>query len=177
MVLSLIGRKLGKYEIVQLLGRGGMATVYKGYHREIDRYSAIKVLPPHPGRDPKYVQRFRQEARAIARMHAACIGTVDGVRLFGPDQLKDATTQRSEGPDKVILDLDLQFGLGFIVPSSLLQLGGPSSFGHFGMGGSAGWADPDAGFAFGYVMNKMELGMAGDLRSYSLINACYDAIK
>src|ERR1700755_837555 len=68
MVSSLIGRKLGKYEIVQLLGRGGMATVYKGYHREIDRYSAIKVLPPHPGRDPKYVQRFRQEARAIARL-------------------------------------------------------------------------------------------------------------
>src|ERR1700709_2044811 len=69
MVLSLIGRKLGKYEIVQLLGRGGMATVYKGYHREIDRYAAIKVLPPHPGRDPKYVQRFRQEARTIARLH------------------------------------------------------------------------------------------------------------
>jgi CubicO group peptidase (beta-lactamase class C family) len=117
------------------------------------------------------------DARSIARMHAACIGTVDGIRLFGPDQLKEATTQHSVGPDKIILDLDLQFGLGFIVPSSLLQLGGPSSFGHFGMGGSAGWADPDAGFAFGYVMNKMELGMAGDLRSYSLINACYDAIK
>ena len=69
MVVSLIGRKLGKYEIVQLIGRGGMATVYKGYHREIDRYAAIKVLPPHPGRDPKYVQRFRQEARTIARLH------------------------------------------------------------------------------------------------------------
>jgi CubicO group peptidase (beta-lactamase class C family) len=117
------------------------------------------------------------DARSIARMHAACIGAVDGIRLFGPDQLKDATTQHSAGPDKVILDLDLQFGLGFIVPSSLLRLGGPRSFGHFGMGGSAGWADPDAGFAFGYVMNKMELGMAGDLRSYSLINACYDAVQ
>src|SRR5262249_34545330 len=44
------------------------ATVYKGYHREIDRYCAIKVLPPHPGRDPRYIQRFRQEARAIARL-------------------------------------------------------------------------------------------------------------
>ncbi len=44
------------------------------------------------------------------------------------------------------------------------------------MGGSAGWADPEAELGFGYVMNKMELGLAGDLRSYGLINACYDAI-
>ena len=45
------------------------------------------------------------------------------------------------------------------------------------MGGSAGWADPEAELGFGYVMNKMELGLAGDLRSYGLINACYDAIR
>ena len=117
------------------------------------------------------------DARSIARMYAACIGDVDGIRLLSPEQLTDATTQRSAGPDIVILDLDLQFGLGFFVPSTLLQLGGPRSFGHFGMGGSAGWADPEAELGFGYVMNKMELGLAGDLRSYGLINACYDAIK
>ncbi len=117
------------------------------------------------------------DARSIARMYAACVGEVDGIRLLSEEQLKDATTQRSEGPDIVILNLDLQFGLGFFVPSSLLQIGGPRSFGHFGMGGSAGWADPEAGLAFGYVMNKMDLGLAGDLRSYSLINACYDAIR
>jgi CubicO group peptidase (beta-lactamase class C family) len=116
------------------------------------------------------------DARSIARMYAACVGEVNGIRLLTPDQVKDATTQRSEGPDIVILNLDLQFGLGFIIPSTLLQLGGPQSFGHFGMGGSAGWADPDAELAFGYVMNKMDLGLAGDLRSYSLINACYAAL-
>lgn len=117
------------------------------------------------------------DARSIARLYAACIGEVDGLRLLDPGQLATATTQHTEGPDTVILNLDLQFGLGFIVPSGLLQLGGPHSFGHFGMGGSAGWADPDAGLAFGYVMNKMELGLAGDLRSYSLVNACYDALR
>ena len=101
------------------------------------------------------------DARSIARMYAACVGEVDGIRLLTAEQLEDATTQRSEGPDIVILDLDLQFGLGFNVPSSLLQLGGPSSFGHFGMGGSAGWADPEAELGFGYVMNKMELGLVG----------------
>lgn len=116
------------------------------------------------------------DARSVARMYAACIGEVDGIRLLTPEQLTDATTQRSEGPDRVILNLDLQFGLGFFVPSSLLQLGGPKSFGHFGMGGSAGWADPEAEMAFGYVMNRMDLGLAGDLRSYSLVNACYAAL-
>ncbi len=117
------------------------------------------------------------DARSIARMYAACVGEVDGVRLLTPEQVTDATTQRSEGPDVVILNLDLQFGLGFFVPSSLLQLGGPKSFGHFGMGGSMGWADPETELGFGYVMNKMELGLAGDLRSYNLVNACYDAIR
>ncbi len=68
MLPSLIGCTLGKYEIVELLGRGGMATVYKGYQREIDRYVAVKVLPPHPGQDPQFVERFRLEARTIARL-------------------------------------------------------------------------------------------------------------
>jgi CubicO group peptidase (beta-lactamase class C family) len=116
------------------------------------------------------------DARSIARMYAACIGEVDGVRLLSEAQVKEATTQRTEGPDVVLLDLDLQFGLGFFVPSSLLQLGGPRSFGHFGAGGSVGWVDPDADLAFGYAMNRMDLGLAGDLRSYSLVNACYEAI-
>jgi CubicO group peptidase (beta-lactamase class C family) len=116
------------------------------------------------------------DARSIARMYAACIGEVDGHRLLSAERLADATTRRTEGPDIVILDLDLQFGLGFIVPSSLVTLGGPRAFGHFGMGGSAGWADPDAQLAFGYVMNRMELGLAGDRRSYSLVEACYDAL-
>ncbi len=117
------------------------------------------------------------DARSLARMYAACVGDVDGIRLLTPEQVANATTQRSEGPDIVILDLDLQWGLGFNVSSSLLQLGGPRSFGHFGMGGSAGWADPDAELAFGYVMNKMELGIVGDQRCYGLITACYDSIR
>jgi CubicO group peptidase (beta-lactamase class C family) len=117
------------------------------------------------------------DARSVARMYAACVGTVDGVRLLTPDQLRDATTQRTHGPNIVLLNLDLQFGLGFIVPSTLIRLGGPRSFGHFGAGGSVGWADPDAELAFGYVMNRMDLGVTGDARSYSLIDACYAALR
>jgi CubicO group peptidase (beta-lactamase class C family) len=53
-------------------------------------------------------------------------------------------------------------------------LGGPRSFGHFGAGGSVGWADPDAGLAVGYVMNRMDIGLAGDVRSTNLFNAAYE---
>ncbi|MCC5952099.1 MAG: beta-lactamase family protein [Acidimicrobiia bacterium] len=116
------------------------------------------------------------DARSVARMYAACIGEVDGVRLLDPATLESATTQRTEGPNTVLLDLDIQFGLGFMLRSSLLALGGPRSFGHFGAGGSMGWADPDAELSFGYVMNKMDLGLAGDLRSFSLVEACYQAL-
>jgi CubicO group peptidase (beta-lactamase class C family) len=117
------------------------------------------------------------DARSVARLYAACISEVDGIRLLTPEQVALATTQRTSGPNTLLLDLDVQFGLGFMVPSSLLALGGPRSFGHFGLGGSVGWADPEADLAFGYVMNKMELGLAGDARSYTLVQACYDALR
>ena len=68
MTSSLIGRRLGKYEITELLGQGGMATVYKGYRPDIDRFVAIKVLPPHPGRNHQFIERFRLEARTIAQL-------------------------------------------------------------------------------------------------------------
>jgi CubicO group peptidase (beta-lactamase class C family) len=116
------------------------------------------------------------DARSLARLYAACVGEVDGVRLLTPDQLERAITRRTEGPNRVLLDLDIQFGLGFMLRSDLLALGGPRSFGHFGAGGSVGWADPDAGFAFGYVMNKMDMGLAGDQRSSRLVDACYAAV-
>jgi CubicO group peptidase (beta-lactamase class C family) len=117
------------------------------------------------------------DARSLARMYAACIGDVDGVRLLSTEQIKRATTQQTKGPNKILMDMDIQFGLGFMLPSTLMTLGGPAGFGHFGAGGSVGWADPDAEFGFGYVMNRMDLGLAGDLRSFNLINACYDSVN
>ncbi len=117
------------------------------------------------------------DARSLARMYAACIGAVDGVRILGAEQLDKATTQLTTGPNTVLLDMDIQFGLGFMLRGGLIELGGPRAFGHFGAGGSVGWADPEAELAFGYVMNRMDLGLAGDIRSYELINACYAAIR
>jgi CubicO group peptidase (beta-lactamase class C family) len=117
------------------------------------------------------------DARGLARLYASCIGDVDGFRLLTPTQVHDATTRRTVGPNIVILGLDIQFGLGFMVPSSVMNVGGPNGFGHYGAGGSVGWADPDAELAFGYVMNRMDVGLAGDTRSARLIDACYDSIR
>ena len=116
------------------------------------------------------------DARGIARLYASCVGEVDGIRTLTAAQLNDAITQRTTGGNTVLFNLDIQFGLGFMLRSSIIALGGPRSFGHFGMGGSAGWADPDAELAFGYVMNKMDMGMAGDQRSTALINAVYASL-
>jgi CubicO group peptidase (beta-lactamase class C family) len=92
------------------------------------------------------------------------------------EQVKRATTQQTKGPNKILMDMDIQFGLGFMLTSSLMTMGGPNSFGHFGAGGSVGWADPDAELGIGYVMNRMDLGLAGDPRSMDLVNACYTSI-
>lgn len=65
---SLVGRTLGQYEIVDVLGRGGMATVYLGRQASIDRYVAVKVLPPHPALDEAFKERFQLEAKTIGSL-------------------------------------------------------------------------------------------------------------
>src|SRR3954452_23945322 len=65
---DLVGHNLGPYRLLDQLGAGGMATVYKAYHAAMDRYVAIKVLPPHLARDPHFRARFEREARTIARL-------------------------------------------------------------------------------------------------------------
>lgn len=61
-------RRFGKYEVVERLGRGGMAEVYRAYHPTLDRYVAIKVLHPFLADDPEFTSRFEKEARHIARL-------------------------------------------------------------------------------------------------------------
>jgi serine/threonine protein kinase len=65
---DMIGRQLGNYKIVGELGRGGMAVVYRAYQSSLNRYVAIKVLPPHLGFDQEFVERFQREALAAAQL-------------------------------------------------------------------------------------------------------------
>jgi Tol biopolymer transport system component/tRNA A-37 threonylcarbamoyl transferase component Bud32 len=66
---SLIGRTLGQYRIIEKIGQGGMATVYKAYQPGLDRYVALKVLPPTHAEQSGFSERFRREAKAIANLH------------------------------------------------------------------------------------------------------------
>ena len=86
-----------------------------------------------------------------------------------------ATETQSEGRDRILL-LPTRFGLGFMLNSAFSPLLGPRSFGHAGAGGSLGFADPDAGVGFGYVMNQMQQNLAGDPRTIGLISAVRECL-
>lgn len=62
------GENVGPYRIVEQLGSGGMATVFKAYHAALDRYVAIKVLHPAFKGDPQFFERFKREARIVANL-------------------------------------------------------------------------------------------------------------
>jgi Tol biopolymer transport system component/predicted Ser/Thr protein kinase len=64
--MNLMGRTIGNYQIREELGRGGMAVVYRAYQQSLNRYVAIKVLPPQLAFDQEFVERFQREARAAA---------------------------------------------------------------------------------------------------------------
>ncbi|MFW5692129.1 MAG: protein kinase domain-containing protein [Chloroflexota bacterium] len=65
---ELIGKKLGGYEILDRIGQGGMATVYRARQTSMNRTVALKILPRHLMRDDTYLQRFEREVKIIAQL-------------------------------------------------------------------------------------------------------------
>ena len=75
---NLTGRNLGRYQIFEALGEGGMATVYKAYDTRLGRYVALKVMRPAAEPQPALLRRFELEARALARLsHPAIVRVLD----------------------------------------------------------------------------------------------------
>ena len=109
-------------------------------------------------------------ARSLARMYAATFGEVDGVRLLRQEALEDATRPQSAGED-VVLGYETRYATGFQLSFPFRPMAGEGSFGHYGMGGSVGFAHPGRGFAFAYVMNQMLPSGGVDPRTRSLIEA------
>jgi len=105
----------------------------------------------------------------LARMYAALIGEVDGVRLLTPGTLEGATKEQVSGKDQVML-IPSRFSSGYMLPTEANSMTGPNAFGHTGRGGSLGFADREHSIAFGYVMNSI-VGGADDVRAASLVAA------
>ena len=109
-------------------------------------------------------------ARSLARMYAACIGEVDGVRLLQRNTVDAATRVQSAGED-LVLGYETRYATGFQLSFPFRPMAGEGSFGHYGMGGSVGFADPGRRIAFAYVMNQMLPSGGVDPRTKSLVDA------
>src|SRR5436305_1086895 len=90
----------GSYQLIELLGRGGMGEVWRAYDTVIDRVVALKILPADVSRDEVFQRRFRREAHAIARLNSPHVvpihthGEIDG-RLFVDMRLVEGTDLQS----------------------------------------------------------------------------------
>ena len=81
--LNLVDKTLGSYQILQEIGRGGMGVVYRAYQPSLNRYVAIKVLPPALAYDRELVERFLREARAAAKLRHPNIVVIHDVGQQG----------------------------------------------------------------------------------------------
>ncbi|MGC9539171.1 serine hydrolase domain-containing protein [Streptomyces sp. UG1] len=138
---------------------------------------AFAAITPFPDQnDPAYraaalpATNGIATADGLARVYAALIGEVDGVRLFDPAAVELARAEESSGPDRVLV-VGTRFGLGYMLHGTASPLLGPGSFGHPGRGGALGFADPETGIAFGYVTNGFRKTVTADPRAQGLIRA------
>jgi putative two-component system response regulator len=91
------GDWVGPYQIRERIGRGGMATVYRAHHADLDRDVALKVLPEFFAEDLEYRERFQQEARSVARLRHPNIlnvydfGHADGITFLALELVRGGT--------------------------------------------------------------------------------------
>ena len=104
-------------------------------------------------------------ARAVARMYAALLDEVDGVRLVSPDRLAEISTVSTTGIDQTIGG-PARYGLGYSVGRIGHLPGPPSVFGTAGLGGSAAYADPTTGVSVAVMKNRFT---PTDLTTFTLI--------
>jgi CubicO group peptidase (beta-lactamase class C family) len=117
-------------------------------------------------------------ARGLASMYAALAagGALDGTRITTPAFIAAHTAEQVRGQDLVLL-FETRYGLGFQRPTPFLSIApADTAFGHGGLGGSLGIADPHSGIAAAYVMNQLQFpSSTGTTRARRLIDALYEA--
>jgi CubicO group peptidase (beta-lactamase class C family) len=102
-------------------------------------------------------------------------GELAGVRIIDEALLREARSVQAAGMD-LVLERDMRWGLGFQLTHENRPLGpNPDAFGHFGNGGSLGFADPTARLGFGYVMNRIVRNWRSP-QNQALVDAVYAAL-
>ena len=96
----MVGTTIGKYRIVERLGRGGMGTVYKAIDETLDREVAVKVLNSDVD-DSTLMARFRAEAKTVARLNHPQIATIYEIYRSDTDLLMVMELVRGETLDKL----------------------------------------------------------------------------
>jgi CubicO group peptidase (beta-lactamase class C family) len=136
-------------------------------------YSSMGVVNTAEWRDAEVPStNGHGTARGVARMYDALL--TPGL-LLSAGLLAEATSAQSEGYCPILHE-EVVFGLGFKPTVPRRPFGpNPGSFGHFGTGGAVGFADPDAGVAFGYVMNHV-IPRWQSTRNRALIDALYETL-
>jgi tetratricopeptide (TPR) repeat protein len=120
-VAGLVSTTMGQYEIVELIGKGGMAKVYKAWQPSLKRHVALKVLDPALASDPSFVTRFHQEAVSAANLRHPNIvtihdvGTQDGYNYIAMEYIEGSSLDdriRSHGalPGQQVVDIITQIG-------------------------------------------------------------------
>ena len=114
---KMIGAAVGHYRIVEQLGEGGMGVVYKASDARLNRFVAIKVLPPEKLADPERKRRFAQEARAASALNHPNIVTIydigeaDGVQYIAMEYIQGETLDRLFGRKGLPLKESLNFAV------------------------------------------------------------------
>jgi CubicO group peptidase (beta-lactamase class C family) len=111
-------------------------------------------------------------AAALAKVYAATLTAIDGVRLIDAETRDVARAQLTpHGEPDLCLMMPTTFGMGFMTHGLFTPYAGPGSYGHPGAGGSVAFAQPERDLALAYAMNTMSPNLAGDLRAQQLIEA------
>src|SRR5437660_71990 len=126
----MIGRTISHYEILEKLGEGGMGVVYKARDTHLDRFVAIKVLPPEKVADPERKRRFVQEAKTASALnhpnivHIYDIAEADGIQFIAMEYVAGNTLDQLIGRKGLHLNETLRYAVQIADPLSKAHAAG-----------------------------------------------------